>query len=54
MMKEPTTADRDRAIRFLADTNSGDPITSIGRPLTIFDLVEPGTPQRFYRFDITP
>ena len=34
--------------------NSGDPTTSIGGPLTTFDLVEPMTPQRFYRFTITP
>jgi uncharacterized repeat protein (TIGR03803 family) len=30
--------------------NTGDPVTSIGGPLTTFDLVEPGTSQRFYRF----
>ena len=34
--------------------NSGDPITSIGGPLSTFDLVEPMMPQRFYRFTITP
>jgi len=34
--------------------NSGDPMTSIGGPLTTFDLIEPMTPQRFYRFAITP
>jgi uncharacterized repeat protein (TIGR03803 family) len=34
--------------------NSGDPMSSIGGPLTAFDLVEPMTPQRFYRFSITP
>jgi uncharacterized repeat protein (TIGR03803 family) len=34
--------------------NSGDPITGIGGPLTTFDLVEPETPQRFYRFAVTP
>jgi uncharacterized repeat protein (TIGR03803 family) len=34
--------------------DSGDPITSIGGPLTTFDLVEPLTPQRFYRFAIRP
>ncbi len=34
--------------------SSGDPITSIGGPLTTFDLVGTMTPQRFYRFVITP
>ncbi|HVM60702.1 MAG TPA: choice-of-anchor tandem repeat GloVer-containing protein [Verrucomicrobiae bacterium] len=34
--------------------DSGDPIKSIGGSLTTFDLVEPTTPQRFYRFTITP
>jgi len=34
--------------------NSGDPITSLGGPLTTLDLVDPMTPQRFYRFAITP
>ena len=34
--------------------NSGDPITSIGGPLTTFDHIPTKTPQRFYRFDITP
>jgi len=34
--------------------NSGVPITSIGGPLTTVDFLEPITPQRFYRFAITP
>jgi uncharacterized repeat protein (TIGR03803 family) len=34
--------------------NGGDPITSIGGPLTTFDLLESMTTQRFYRFAITP
>jgi hypothetical protein len=34
--------------------NSGDPITSIGGPLTTFDLDGTATTQRFYRFAITP
>jgi uncharacterized repeat protein (TIGR03803 family) len=34
--------------------NSGDPISSIGGPLTAVDFLEPMTPQRFYRFAITP
>jgi uncharacterized repeat protein (TIGR03803 family) len=34
--------------------NSGGSITSIGGALTTFDLVQPLTAQRFYRFAITP
>jgi hypothetical protein len=34
--------------------NSGDPITSIGGPLTTFDMIGSMPPQRFYRFAITP
>jgi uncharacterized repeat protein (TIGR03803 family) len=34
--------------------NSGDPISSIGGPLTAVGFLEPMTPQRFYRFAITP
>jgi uncharacterized repeat protein (TIGR03803 family) len=34
--------------------NSGEPIVSIGGPLTTFDFIGPATPQRFYRFAITP
>jgi uncharacterized repeat protein (TIGR03803 family) len=34
--------------------NSGDPLVSIGGPVTFFDFVESTTSQRFYRFAITP
>jgi len=34
--------------------NTGEPVSSIGGSMTTFDLVEPMTPQRFYRFVITP
>jgi uncharacterized repeat protein (TIGR03803 family) len=35
-------------------SNSGDPLVSIGGPVTFFDFVESTTSQRFYRFAITP